>query len=112
MTNNSLKSQFYKELNKWVKEGCPEHSVFTKNVGICSSYGFWLKKQKLPKPLDTYTLLQELEEELKIAFQSATIPFNESFSDFIKECENTSLYSNRKRINWIAYKASEGSKKC
>lgn len=89
--------QFFLEIHGWVEQGCPEHRVFLKTCGLCSTvrwYAFELRQ-------DAVHLEQEFETLLKASAGDTVCPFNRTAEAYLKEQRAEALYKNPTRLAFI-----------
>lgn len=88
-----VQRQFYRDLQKWISGGMKSHSIFHKNVGLCSTYHLWghLNKNKI----------HDIETDFETAGLNPTYPFNENRLDYNEEKAADSTYINPRRLAWI-----------
>ena len=82
--------QFFRDIHKWIKEGCPKINArhFRPDVGLCSNYRLWCDTGKK----------QEAEEPFH--FESLH-PFNSGVHQYNSEADNDTIYQNAKRLAYI-----------
>ena len=95
-STNKPQRQFYRDIQKWIKEGCPEHRIFLPTIGICSNYADWCIFYNRTK----YNMGDQF---IKKGYHSAAYPFNSTLTDFLGE---QNKYTNPKRLNWIKFHAN------
>lgn len=90
--------KFFLEIHEWLEQGCPEHRVFLKTCGLCSTvrwYAFELKQNAVH-------LEQELETLLNASAGGTVYPFNDSSpSGYSEEQKAEALYKNPARLAFI-----------
>lgn len=86
--------QFYREIQQWIDDGCPDHDVFRKTTAICLSLERWLGyfDRKVNKIL---------EDSFNDAGLDFVLPFNKDLGEFEVEMLNHSIYKNPARLAWI-----------
>lgn len=99
--------QFYKEIAKWVKDGCPKHKSFKKYYGLCSNLTTWL--HNLPwyqRWLYDAEYIQRYQENMFYGvYGTAAFPFgSEAYSE---ERLQGSHYQNEARLAFIFTQAGE-----
>lgn len=93
MKNIPYSRTFYRALNKWISQGCPNHPIFCM-TGICRNYkNFLISKNKNPK------LIKHLMDSFISQDLDQTFPFNDS--DYAAELSQYKIYKNPKRLAWI-----------
>lgn len=100
-------SAFYKDIQDWLNEGCPDHTIFTQSRALCFTLSRYMKGTEIL--LSVRDMASTL---MKKGFTDAglcpTYPFNpvsEKENDkgltFNKEWTDETFYENEARINWI-----------
>ena len=112
MNQSKELSEFYTAIQKWICDNKAYSStVFCSQYGLCVNLREYLKSTES----DHIEHIERISEELKIQFSNAGLnksyPFNPSGSDFIKERDGTSLYSNPNRLKWVKEHCGEGNPK-
>lgn len=87
--------QFYSEIQEWIDAGLPKHPIFTKDVGLCTSFARWAKEHKIK---NIVTLLAEQGDAFVAAGYDRHCPFNNAAYPYGSA---KSQYRNKKRLEWI-----------
>ena len=98
---------FYKDIQDWLNEGCPDNTIFNKARALCSTLLWYMKGTEIP--LSVRDIASTL---MKKGFTDSGLcpfyPFNpvsEKENDkgltFYKEYISKTFYKNEARINWI-----------
>lgn len=96
MISPSLQA-FYREVQAWVDEGCPDRVDLMSVVGLCGNLSNWLAKQGLPN--DAIDLIyQEQSRLFEAAGLAPDYPFNEDDCDYDLEINK---YRQPARLAWI-----------
>lgn len=86
--------QFFRDINKWVKNGCPDyHPIFTRHGGLCVNYSKWceIKGKKDRTPITHLTM----------GFNNP-FPFNDGKCDsYVDEIKSCTIYNNPARLEFI-----------
>lgn len=88
-----VQRQFYREIQKWIREGMKDHPIFHKYASICSIYRLW--------GFHTDNKIHDMGDDFKTAGLDYYFPFNETVQDYSKELQTGSIYMNPRRLAWI-----------
>lgn len=90
--------QFYREIQQWIDDGCPEHEVFDTNNPLCKTLCYWGAMLALPE-------IDALSVEMGNAFErdglSGVFPFNSIRGSMNREAKTGTVYQNPARLAWI-----------
>lgn len=93
MTQKTLK-QFYREIQQWIDDGCPEHDVFKTYRPLCRSINAW-------SSFDPH-LSAELKGQFLTAGLHRDYPFNMGDPDnYGDEANDDTVFKNPARLAWI-----------
>lgn len=113
-SDKKILALFYKDINKWRLLGCPKHSVFCADVGLCRNLARYLVESRR----SVTSILHPVRELQKQMFLDAgldyTYPFNPKAADsnapglyYANELDLGRLYKNKARIRWILRQIKE-----
>ena len=93
-TSNKPQRQFFRDINKWVKEGCPPHRAFSRFTGLCTNYRYWCadnRKKQYDMKAHFY----------RLGYNSLVHPFDDTVDDLLKAIEQETIFQNPKRLAFI-----------
>ena len=93
-TSNKPQRQFFREINKWIQEGCPPHRAFSRYTGLCINYTYWCTANR-KKHHDMKALLYRL------GYDSLVHPFDDTLDDLLKASDQETIFQNPKRLAFI-----------
>lgn len=93
---------YYKAVQKWVEQGCPECQPFINGNGLCGNLHFFTA--------DPYKV-QELRDEMTKQFVQAglheSFPFNGMDNPYQAEGHRREIFQNLQRLEWIKHHAQD-----
>ena len=98
---------FYKDIQDWINEGCPDHTIFNRARALCSTLLRYMSGTEIPfREHDIASRL--MEKSFTDAGLCPIYPFNpvsEKEDDLDKsyneEFARETFYFNEARLNWI-----------
>ena len=93
-TSNKPQRQFFREINKWIQEGCPPHRTFSRYTGLCINYTYWCTANR-KKHHDMKAHLYRL------GYDSLVHPFDDTLDDLLKASDQETIFQNPKRLAFI-----------
>lgn len=94
-------TRFYREYLRWIKDGTPDHPIFSKDVGLCDCvlrYG--------NKNLKSIAIFKEMRQQLKDSKLNVSYPFNYNGNDYSEEVRKKSAHTNELRLRWVIQHAN------
>lgn len=93
-TSNKPQRQFFREINKWIQEGCPPHRAFSRFLGLCRNYEYWCAdNRKKQYSIEVYFC--------RLGYDSPVHPFDDTFEDLMKAIDQETIFQNPKRLAFI-----------
>lgn len=90
-----VQRQFFRDINKWVKDGCPDdHPIFSSMSGLCHNYAYWcIIKGKRDRSMESFLKLNGFHNHF---------PFNDDNPlAYLSECNKRAIYNNPARLEFI-----------
>lgn len=92
---------FYRELDSWIKDGCPVHAVFRSTAGLCCNLDDWATN-------DYWEMLsEEIIEQFDCANLDSSYPFGGD--DYLTRMQAGTMYECPKRLAWIEDRLRDAS---
>lgn len=86
--------QFFRDINKWIKEGCPSHRTFFRFGGLCTNYKDWcIDNHKKHHSMKLYFH--------HLGYDSIIHPFDETLNDILEAINHCTIFENPKRLAFI-----------
>lgn len=86
--------QFFRDINKWIQEGCQPHRTFYRFGGLCTNYALWCTDNcKKRHSIKLYFH--------RLGYDSPVYPFDDTIEDLLKEIREETIFQNPKRLAFI-----------
>lgn len=86
--------QFFRDINKWIQEGCPPHKTFLRYTGLCTSYVNWCAdNRKKHYGMELYIR--------HLGYDSIAHPFDGTIEDLLRAIDRETIFQNPKRLVFI-----------
>lgn len=97
--------EYLQAVQAWIDAGMPEGKPFWRNEGLCGNAYYFAGC-----PEAAFGLRCELRKEFRLGdYNNSSTPFNDSYTDFLREVSSKSLYSNPQRLEWIKNHAQDSN---
>ena len=94
-------TRFYREYLKWIKDGTPNHPLFSTDVGLCECAIRYSNTN-----LKSIAIFKELRQQLRNAQLDVSYPFNYNGNDYSEEVRKKSAHKNELRLRWVIQHAN------
>lgn len=92
--SNKPQRQFFREINKWIQEGCPHHRAFSRFIGLCRNYTYWCADNRKKR--------YRIEVHFcRPGYDSPVHPFDDTIEDLLKAIDQETIFQNPKRLAFI-----------
>lgn len=86
--------QFFRDIDKWIKEGCPHHLTFSRYTGLCTNYALWcIDNCKKNHGMKLYFH--------HLGYDSIAHPFDDTIEDLSEAIHQETIFQNPKRLAFI-----------
>jgi len=96
MEQSNELTRFYREYLKWIKDGTPNHPLFSTDVGLCDCVLRYSNTN-----LKSIAIFKELRQQLRDAKLNVSYPFNYNGNDYSEEVRKKSAHQNDLRLQWV-----------
>ena len=95
-STNKPQRRFFREINKWIQEGCPPNKTFSPLVWLCYNYNMWcIDNGKTNRWNDGKASFIDL------GYKSNINPFNSDIASMLEEAKQRTIYKNPQRLEFI-----------